>query len=310
MVITMKKIICMFLSIILCCTFASPVFAVSIDSADEISSMLTSHSELDFSISHVYEISSNSPYTFLCDILDNAETIYENEDLGLKNYSLSISDSLPLENAASFVEIAKIDDLFSISYYSFQGEFIITQYLPDGTINTFIQHKELNAGDLPEISVTAFWGATQDVITYQPSTQSLTPNATTKTIDFPTPSECGHRDTGKNGIVVTTQKAYIDQLQQNLNIRIVEIESNYKKVSSGFKFWAMNEVIAVVAASLAFPEAGFINFLSYAGVALTTIDGARALGEAINLPKYTDYESTDGKYGDIYDTTSFNACNA
>lgn len=172
---------------------------------------------------------------------------------------------------------------------------------------TFIQDKEVNQSDLAEISVTAFWGRTQDVIEYQPSAQSPMPKASAKTIDFPTPSDCGHRDTGINGIVATTQKAYIHQLQQSLNVRVTEIESNYRKISSGFKSWAVNESIAVVAACFAFPEVSFIAFLSYAGVALSTIGGVKVLGEAISLPKYADYKSTNGKYGDIYDPTAYNA---
>lgn len=162
-------------------------------------------------------------------------------------------------------------------------------------------------GEYPEVSLVAFYGEREDVVEFDPSLQlSAKATAAAKKVEFPTPVDCGHRDTGPDGIVVTTRRAYIDQLQQDLYVRVVEVESNYKKQGSSFKTWLANETIATISLKLALAPGGLGLYLAAAGVALTTIDGALALAESIQLPNYTDYTASDGKNGDIYDTTVYN----
>lgn len=307
-----KKLLAVFLA----CAMMLPmtVSALAMEEEKEINNTdplaVTSDGQsIDFEKSYNYGLSNaEDPYFYLSELLESAEVFYENESLGVKTYSLEISKELPIENAAEFVEIGKWDDVFSITYYSDDGEFVILQYLPDGTINTYVRNEEITAeAEEPEVSLVAFYGEGEEVVEFDPSPEiSEKVTAAAKKVEFPTPVECGHRDTGPDGIVATTQRVYIDQLRQDFYVRVMEVESNYKKQGGTFKTWAANTTIAAISLKLALPTLGLGLFLAAAGVAMTTYDGVKALAESVQLPNYTDYTASDGKNGDIYDTTVYN----
>lgn len=306
----MKKVVSLLLSFSLCSAFFSPALAVEPeDFAEPNISMVSVESAIPFERSLEYEISSDiQPYSYLSSVLKDAEIMFEDRTLNLENYSLEIADHIPIENAERIVEVGKVEDTYCISYYTKDGNFVILEYLPDGTVNTYVRSEFVQEGAGESlVTVTAFNGEEKTVLEYIPSVQaSQNPvPAAVKTVEFPTPEECGHRDTGPDGIVLTTQRVYIDQLRQDMYIRVVEIESNYKKEGSGFTSWAVGELVSTIAAIYAFPTLGFGEFLTYLGVAVTTVQGALELAEAVRLPNYANYIATEGKYGDILDTTVY-----
>lgn len=303
-----KRLLALGLVLALCMTMATPAVAASTKEVGNgySKSMDVVESDISFEVSYNYSLScAEVPYSYLREILEDAEVFYESTDLGVTTYSLDIAKEIPIENAATFLEISELGDVFSITYYTDEGEFVILQYFPDGTSNTYVRNETVTAdGKDTDVSLVAYYGGEKEVVEFEPSIQVST-RAAAKKIEFPTPEECGHRDTGPDGIVATTQRVYIDQLRQDMYVRVVEIESNYKKQGSTFLNWAANETIAAISLKLALSPGGLGLYLAAAGVALTTIDGALSLAESIQLPKYTDYTASDGKNGDILDTTVY-----
>jgi len=236
--------------------------------------------------------------------------IYEDATLGITNYSLDTAKLFLIPNAKKVVEVAQQGDMYSISYHSNDNEFVILEYFPNDTVNTYVRDSEKTdeTATRTALPVTEYIGESESVIEYNPisNADSAQARASVKTVNFPTPEECGFTDTGSNGIVSTTQRVYISQLKSDLYARVVKYESGYAKQRSGWLSYGVNDSVAAIAAALAFPEISFVAFLSYAGVALSSISTGAKIREAIKLPQYPDYVSLDGKYGDILDTTVYN----
>lgn len=79
--------------------------------------------------------SQNRPYwRYTSWLLINVEPAAENESG--ETYPLSISASIPVPAAETYSETGEIDNIYTASYRSKNGEFLILEYYPDGTVNT------------------------------------------------------------------------------------------------------------------------------------------------------------------------------
>lgn len=253
----------------------------------------------DLIIPHVMDDTEQNPYGWLSNLLKNQKTIWENSDENGWIYDLSISDRLNLPDCDTIVEISYIDGTYSISYHTKSEENVILHYYPDGTIDRYV--RDTNTSD-----ILLYDGATEKVSQYSEKEGAESRASSKKSYDFPTPKELGHKDTGPNGKVTGTKSVYISQLQKNLTARVVEYESDYKKKNSGWKSWIATTTIGAVATFYGWGEYAAANFLSGLGVGIAITQGVKKLKDDISLPKYPDYIATEGKYGDIFDTTVYN----
>lgn len=208
---------------------------------------------------------------------------------------------LILENSAVINEISYINGIYSISYQTKSNENVVLHYNPDGTIDRYVVDKS----DMDAPSLFVYNGMNNSVSQYLDEEEAESYASGTK-YDFPTPEDVGFRDTGSKGIVTGTKNVYISQLGENLKARVVEYESDYKKVGSGWKSWTATTSIGALATYYGWGEIALANFLSGLGVGIAIVQGVKTLAESIQLPKYPDYEALDGKYGDIFDTTVYN----
>lgn len=240
-------------------------------------------------------------YEYLFDILKNEDKIYESADGKSYCFDLSVVDLLDIQNLEKVVEISNIEGLYySIAYYTTDGEFVTIQYLKDGTKNCYVRNSD--EGE----TVTGYNGKKETVTDLSWNNNSITTSTrSTKRIDYPKPSQCGFKDTGSKGKVIKTKDVYINALGKNESARVVEFESNYKKVGSGWLPFAANTAIGAINTKLGWGESAIANFLGAAGVAIAVIDGVKKIKEEISLPQYSDYTAMDGKYGDIYDETVY-----
>ena len=315
----MKKKLKQYVSIICCGAICATMFpvagAIGTDSSvvpQEMTFTETVESDIDFNAGNQYDIVFSVPthtafdYLYLEDILSNTPTVWENTEKNLKAYDLT-ELQLNIPDLDNLVEVSFNDGTYNISYYKTSGEFVILEYLPDGTVNRYVREsKNENLDCQPTDADVIFYdGVNNSVFRYQntnyPSVQSK------KTVDFPSPTQKGFTDTGSKGKLVSTKSLYISQLQKNLTARVMKVETNYKRTGSGWYSWTMNTALSVVAAKYGWSTLAVANFLSGAGVAVALVSGAWMLKEELSLPKYPDYTADDGKCGDIYDTTRYNA---
>lgn len=165
-----KKIVSVFLVVVMLATLCVPAFATSIQEGGDgySQSMETVESDVGFEKSYSYGLScAETPYSYIRELLKDADVFYENEELGAKTYSMEISDELPIENAAEFIEIGEWDDVVSITYYSDEDEFVILQYFPDGRINTYVRNERASSdGRDSEVSLIAFYGGVEEVVEF------------------------------------------------------------------------------------------------------------------------------------------------
>lgn len=239
-------------------------------------------------------------YEYLSEILENEDKTYESTDGRTYCLDLSAVDLLDIQNLEEVVGISNIEGLYySIAYYTTDGEFVTMQYLKDGTKNCYVRDS------VEEETVTAYDGKEKTVtdFTWSDDISTAASTRSAKKIEYPTPAECGFRDTGSKGKITSKKDIYISALGKNESARIVEFESNYKKTGSGWLSFIANTAISVISTKLGLDETGLANFLGLAGIVIAVVDGVKKIKEDISLPKYPDYTATDGKYGDIYDET-------
>ncbi|MCF2663083.1 hypothetical protein JQM66_00715 [Oscillibacter valericigenes] len=317
-----KKLCSIILVIVLSVTFclpasAAPPFAEAEPSeqAETLFVATCINSDKRFSASLDYGVTASalqatkekqSEYGYLLNVLNNAEVIYENKELGIKNYDLDIAKCIPIPNASQIVEVGMSNGAICISYHAKNGEFVILEYYPDETVNTYVG-QAMNTDSVREASPVTIYNGKSEAVTELVFTNvdADQTRASEKTVDFPSPVDCGFEDTGAAGVVETTQRAYISNLQQDLYVRVVRYNSEYRRDRTGWLTYGATVAVSVIAAAYSFPTLGLASFLSYAGVALTGVDVTAKLLEAIRLPRYPDYRSLEGKFGDIYDTTVY-----
>lgn len=274
----------------------------------------TVESDIDYCEGNQYDIvfpvqtTTNTAfdYLYLENLLSNTPTVWENAEKNLRAYDLT-GLQLSIPNLDYLVEVSFNDGTYNVSYFRTTGEFVILEYLPDGTINRYVRESENEKLDHQptDADVIFYDGVNNSVIRYQNSDQPSV--QTRKAVDFPSPAQIGFTDTGSRGKFVTSKSLYISQLQKNLTARVMKVETNYKRTGSGWFSWGMNTALSVVATKYGWSTLAIANFLSGAGVAVALVSGAWMLKEQLSLPKYPDYTADDGKCGDIYDTTRYNA---
>lgn len=252
------------------------------------------------------ENQNENKYDSLTELFKDTNKVYESADGMTYCLDLSAIDMLNIPDLDTAVEISNMGgEYYSISYYTTNGEFVVIQYLKDGTTNCAVREKSNSDEEEDTTSVINYNGKKQVVneLNWSDKNNSSQYTKGVKTIEYPTPKDVGFRDTGSEGKVSAKKSLYISALGSSQPARVVEYESDYKKVGSGWLTFGANTSLAVVAAKVGWGEVALANFLTAAGLVLIVVDGVKMLQDAINLPKYSDYTATDGKYGDIYDVT-------
>lgn len=278
-------------------------------------------SNIDYTSEKNYDIAVPSTFSnsksrsnivdWLNKVLNDAPLEWESTSGDIRVYDLSVAKNLDILNVKDVIEVAYIDGTYNISYNTNDGEFVTLEYLSDGTKNKYVRKatEDTNQSDAKtpaDVEVLFFDGYKQTVSEYETSVLSeMQPMATTQ-VSFPTPKQCGFTDTGSSGTVTTTQNVYIASLGKNQTARVVKYETNYQRVGSGWRTWGANTAISAIATYFGWGTVALANFLSGAGVVIALVGGIQQLNNQLSLPQYPDYTANDGKYGDIYDTTTYN----
>lgn len=329
----MKKVLLRFISFI--CVFAMLSTMMVSASATDVSqnqaeeqnedfNVISSPSTRNYTESNQYNITlpnnndinsistNNFDYSAMLTILNDAAIIYEDSSEGIISYDLSVANNFSIPNVKEVIEVSLINGTITFSYYDTNDKYIITSILPDSTRNTCVREAEKSDSLPSEKKVIEYNGTDNSVTEFTLASTGSANNlqaaaTTTQTFKYPSPVKTGNaRDTGSSGSVDATASKLISAAKKNMSIRTVYVQTNFRLEKTNLLTFTAGKTVNAIADALGFAAGGLSLALAAADITLQVVDGLKTIKYNLKIPEYPDYICLEGKYGDIYDTVTYN----